>query len=67
MIVFEELETIEALRFEEGFVDGESVSTANVIIFPPKDDGMEMVLNVFRTIFAESSFLQLLDWIWREQ
>ena len=39
MTVFEVLETIEALRFEEGFVDGESVSAAIVIIFPPEDDG----------------------------
>ena len=38
MTVFEVLETIEALRFEEGFVDGESVSAANVIIFPPEDE-----------------------------
>ena len=38
MTVFEVLETIEALRFEEGFVDGESVSTANVFIFSPEDD-----------------------------
>ena len=35
MTVFEVFETIEALRFEEGFVDGESVSAANDIIFPP--------------------------------
>ena len=41
MTVFEVLETIEALRFEEGFVDGESVSAANVIIFPPEDEGMD--------------------------
>ena len=36
MTVFEVLETIEALQFEEGFVDGESRSAANVIIFPPR-------------------------------
>ena len=41
MTVFEVLETIEALPFEEGFVDGESVSAANVIIFTLKDDGMD--------------------------
>ena len=41
MTVFEVLETIEALQFEEGFVDGESVSAANVIIFPPEDEGMD--------------------------
>ena len=39
MTVFEVSETIEALRFEEGFVDCESVSVANVIIFPPEDEG----------------------------
>ena len=39
MTVFEVVETIEALRFEEGFVDRESVSAANVIIFPPEDEG----------------------------
>ena len=39
MTVFEVLETIEALRFEEGFVDGESA--ANLIIFPPEDEGMD--------------------------
>ena len=41
MTVFEVLKTIEALRFEESFADGESVSAANVIIFPPEDDGMD--------------------------
>ena len=41
MTVFEVVETIEALRFEEDFVDGESVSAANVIIFPPEDKGMD--------------------------
>ena len=41
MTVFEVLETIEALRFEEGFVDGESVSAANVIIFLPEEDNMD--------------------------
>ena len=41
MTVFEVLETIEALRFKEGFVDGESVSAANVIIFLPEDEGMD--------------------------
>ena len=41
MTVFEVLETIEALWFEEGFVDRESASAANVIIFPPEDDGMD--------------------------
>ena len=41
MTVFEVLKTIQALRFEEGFVDGESVSAANVIIFPREDEGMD--------------------------
>ena len=41
MTVFGVLKTIEALRFEEGFVDGESVSTANIIIFPPEDEDMD--------------------------
>ena len=41
MTAFEVLETIEALRFEEGFVDRESVSAANVIIFPSEDEGMD--------------------------
>ena len=40
MTVLEVLETIEAWRFEEGFVDGKSVSATNLIIFPPEDDGM---------------------------
>ena len=39
--MFEVLETVEALRYEEDFVDSESVSAANVIIFPLKDDGMD--------------------------
>ena len=41
MTVFQVLEAIEALRFEEGFVGGESVSAANVIIFLPEDKGMD--------------------------
>ena len=41
MTVFEVLETIEALRFEEGFVEGEPVSAVNVVIFPPEDEGMD--------------------------
>ena len=41
MTVFEVLETTEALQFDEGSVDGKSVSAANVIIFPPEDDGMD--------------------------
>ena len=40
MTVLEVLETIEDLLFEKGFVEGESVSAANVIIFPREDDGM---------------------------
>ena len=40
MTVFEVLETIEALWFEESFADGKSLSASNVIIFPPEDDGM---------------------------
>ena len=41
MTVFKVLETIDALQCEEGFVDGEFVSAANVIIFPPEDEGMD--------------------------
>ena len=40
MTVFEVFETIEALRFEEGFVDDNSMSAAKIIIFLPEDDGM---------------------------
>ena len=39
--VFEVLETIKALRFKESFVVCESVSAANVIIFPPEDESMD--------------------------
>ena len=39
--MFEVLETVEALRYEEDFVDSKSVSAANVIIFPLKDDVMD--------------------------
>ena len=74
MTVFEVLETIEALRFEKSFVVSESVSAANVIIFPPEDEGMdttkmmEMMLIVFRTTFAEGNFFQLLSWIcWKQE
>ena len=73
MTVFEVLKTIEVLRFKKDFVDGESVSAANVFIFPPEDEGMdttkmiEMMLIVFRTTFAESNFFQLLSWISWEQ
>ena len=42
MTVLEVLETIEALRIEEGFVDGECVSAPNVIIFPPEDDDVDI-------------------------
>ena len=41
MTVFEALEVLETLESKENFVAGESVSTANVIIFPPKNDGMD--------------------------
>ena len=37
MTVFEALEVLETLESKENFVAGESVSTANVIIFPPKE------------------------------
>ena len=73
MTVFEVLETIEALRFEEGFVNGKFVSSTNVVIFPRRmrvwtlTKMMEMVLIVFRTSFAEGNFFQLLSWIFWEQ
>ena len=41
MTVFEALEVLEALEFKYRFVAGESVSTANIIIFPPKNDGID--------------------------
>ena len=41
MTVFEALEVLETLKSKENFVSGESVSTANLIVFPPKDDGMD--------------------------
>ena len=41
MNVFEVLEAIETLRFEESFADGESVSSANVIIFSPENEDMD--------------------------
>ena len=39
--VFDALEVLESLESEESFVAGESVSIANVIISPPKDDSMD--------------------------
>ena len=41
MTVFEALEVLEALESKYSFVAGESVSTANVIIFLPKNDGVD--------------------------
>ena len=41
MIVFEALEVLEALESKYSFVGGESVSSANVIIFLPKNDGID--------------------------
>ena len=73
MAVFEVLETIEALRFKEGFVDGESVSAANVIIFPPEDEGMDTDeddgndVNCIPDNLCGSNFFQLLSWICWEQ
>ena len=73
MTVFEVLETIEALRFDEGFVDGESVSAANVIIFPPEEDDMDTDeddgngVNCVSKTFVEGNFFLQLSWICREQ
>ena len=73
MTVFETLDVCEALESKYSFVAGESVSTANVIIFLPKNDGktptkmMEMMLIVFRTTFAEGNFHQMLNRICKEQ
>ena len=39
MTVFEALKVLEALESQYSFVAGESVSTANVIIFLQKNDG----------------------------
>ena len=41
MTVFEALYVLEALESKYSFVAGESVSTANVIIFLPKNDGID--------------------------
>ena len=41
MTVFEALVVLEALESKYSFVAGESVSTANVIIFLPKNDGID--------------------------
>ena len=41
MTVIEVLETSEALRFEENFGNGTSVSAANVVVFPPENDGVD--------------------------
>ena len=65
---FEALKVLEALESKYSFVAGESVATANVIIFLPKnddgidtdeDDGNDLI--VFRTTFAEGSFHQMLN------
>ena len=39
--VFEALEVLKALESKYSFVAGESVFTANVIIFLPKNDGID--------------------------
>ena len=41
MTAFEVLEVLEALESKYSFVAGESVSTANVIVFPQKNDGVD--------------------------
>ena len=41
MTVFEALDVFEALESKYSFVAGESVSTANVIIFLPKNNGTD--------------------------
>ena len=41
MTVFEALDVLEALESKYSFVDGESVSTANFIIFLQKNDGID--------------------------
>ena len=41
MTVFEALEVLEALESKCSFVAGESVSIAHVIIFLPKNDGID--------------------------
>ena len=41
MNVFEALEVLETLESKYSFVAGESVSIANVIIFLPKNDGID--------------------------
>ena len=41
MTVFEALEILEALESKYSFVADESVSTANAIIFLPKNDGID--------------------------
>ena len=41
MTVFEALKVLEALESQYNFVAGESVSTANVIIFLQKNDGID--------------------------
>ena len=41
MTVFEALDVLEALESKYSFVAGESVSTANVIIFLPKNNGID--------------------------
>ena len=41
MTVFEALEVLESLESKYSFVAGESVSTANVIVFLPKNDSID--------------------------
>ena len=41
MNIFEALEVLKALESKYSFVTGESASTANVIIFLPKNDGID--------------------------
>ena len=73
MTIFEALEVLEALESKYSFVAGKSVSTANIIIFCPKNDGIDTnedggkMLIVFRIVFAEGNFFQVLNWICKEQ
>ena len=41
LTIFEALEVLQALESKYSFVAGESVSTANVIIFLPKNGGID--------------------------
>ena len=66
MTVFQVLETIEALRFEEGFADRESVS-AQMLYFPRRmmvwtlTTMMKMVSILFQKTFSEGNFFWLIS------